>query len=68
VEDSHNAERDEYFGIQGIESAIRAAGGTAKDVVDELVSKVRDFSANTTQLDDMCIVTMSRTTDPPDAS
>ena len=67
VEDSHNAERDEYFGVQGIESAIRAAGGTAKDVVDELVSKVREFSANTTQLDDMCIVTISRTADHPDA-
>lgn len=59
-EDSYNAQRDEYFGIERIEAAITAAGDTAAVIVNELVRQVEEFSDGTMQIDDMCIVTISR--------
>jgi serine phosphatase RsbU (regulator of sigma subunit) len=59
-EDAHNEATDEYFGIKRIEAVIQQVGGSASGTVTELVRRVEEFSAGTTQLDDMCMVTWTR--------
>lgn len=59
-EDAHNAAIDEYFGIERIEAAVREGGNSADAIVSRLVKQVKNFSGDTLQIDDMCIVTIRR--------
>lgn len=61
IEDAFNEQRDEYFGIERIESTLERTGKSAQDIVTTIVEDVGDFAGNTAQIDDMCIVAIRRT-------
>jgi serine phosphatase RsbU (regulator of sigma subunit)/pSer/pThr/pTyr-binding forkhead associated (FHA) protein len=59
-EDAHQAATDQYFGIDRIEASIQQAGKSAGEIVSQLVDDVKQFSGDTMQMDDMCVVAISR--------
>ena len=59
-EDAYNGDADEYFGIDRIKNTFEQSGASPSVLVSELVRQVDDFAAETTQLDDMCIVAWTR--------
>jgi len=52
----------ERFGIKRIRAAIQSCDGTAADIRDLIVNGVSDFTGDTPQFDDMCLVVFRRET------
>jgi sigma-B regulation protein RsbU (phosphoserine phosphatase) len=59
-EDALRHDPDERFGIRRLQELIAASDGTAAEAVDAIVSSVHDFTGDTPQFDDMCLVAVRR--------